>query len=165
MLRECLESCLTHSSFRHPFPHAVCVLTEEDWDCVCMCVCPCIVARQIQSSTWLTSDISVFLPPRCRQFLPSDSRQDPPPPAHTHQAHLKHTCIISLWPLTTLSLPAPLLLYFYCWGYLWAIMTAPCKHSSLSLASKACWVGPRQCNNRFTVRTAGFVPIWKNGIV
>lgn len=68
------------------------------------------------ANLWHQRFLASLLPPQRRQFLPSDSRQDPRPDT---LSTLKHTLTISLPPLTALFLlPVPLLLYFY-WGQ-WA---------------------------------------------
>lgn len=106
-------------SFSTPFPHAACVCVfkrKEDTASVGVCVCPCIVARQIQSSTWLTSDISVSSPlfwhPCAANFSLATQGKTP---AQIHLAHL-NTLTITLPPLTALFLlSVPLLVCVY-WG-------------------------------------------------
>lgn len=122
---------------------------------MCVCVCPCIVARQIQPSTWLTSDISVSSPRSCHHraasFSPATQGEPPPPPPPPRALKTHSYRIFSTVNCPFFSSPP-----HYCCifteaaspGYLRAIMTATCKHSSLSLASaKACRVGPGHCNN------------------
>lgn len=120
-------------------------------DRLCVCVCPCIVARQIYSSTWLTSDISVSSPLSCHHCAASFSPATQGKTTRPDTLSTLETC--SCPYLLRHSPPHP----SYCciftaalnWGYLWPIMRATYKHSSLSLVSaKACRVGPGIHNNR-----------------